>query len=96
MDYFTFYNMLSESVQICKNMNPLLRKCSRDKAQAPAAADSAAARQTAPAPLPETIKTELLGADGLVASGGAAANSQACLAASTQLARTIKKRVAGG
>ena len=46
--------------------------------------------------LPETIKTELLGADRLVASGGAAASSQpdqlqqpGCLAASAQLARTI-------
>lgn len=67
------------------------------QAKAQAAADSAAASSAAPAPLPKTIKTELLGADRLVASAGAAASSQCvqlkqpgCLAAAEQLARTIK------
>ncbi len=96
MDYFTFYNMLSKSMQICASQDPLLRKCNKDT-EPQAVADSAAASSAAPAPLPETIKTELPGADRLVASGGVAARSQlsqlqqpGCLAAAEQLTRTIK------
>lgn len=75
--------MLSESMQICVSQSPLLKKCNKGRewkrergregeGEAQAAADSAAASSAGPASLPETIKTELLGADGLVASGGAA------------------------
>lgn len=64
--------------------------------KAQAAADSAAASSATLALLPETMRTELVGADRLVASSGAAASiqhnqlKQPGSLAAKQLARTIK------
>lgn len=76
--------------------SPLLRKSNKET-EAQAAADSAAANSAAPGSLPKTIKTEQLGADRLVASGGAAASKPAqpakaarLLGRVEQLYRTIK------
>lgn len=87
MGYLTFYNMFSDG----------LSEMQQRKEKAQAAADSAAARSAAAASRLEMIKTELLGADRLVASSGAAGSIQLkklkqpwCLAAAEQLARTIK------